>query len=390
MSVGELAERYCFSRDSIEALGRVLGLREVGRALSSLKSPGLRYFIRVNTLRASRDEVIARLREEGLEARPHPLVDEAVYLHVEGPRQVELLPNVVVADRKAAESVYMGADLYKAGVLRVHGRVRTGDLVTVVDPRGLPVAVGEAAVDYDEMVGGRGLAVKVLKSVYRVPSLRGLDVYEEGLVYDQSLPAILAVKNLAPQPGWLVVDLCSAPGGKATHAAQLMEGGGVVVAIDRAGPKIAKLRENVKRLGMKNVRIVEADSRYIDLAFPDLRADAVIVDPPCSSLGVRPKLYCDLTARGLASLASYQYQFLKVAARILKRGGRLLYSTCTMTLEENEANVARAVRELGMRLVEQRIVLGRPGLLGLGKGVQRFLPHAHDTPGFFIAALEKS
>ncbi|MEM2795528.1 MAG: hypothetical protein QXY49_06710, partial [Thermofilaceae archaeon] len=89
------------------------------------------------------------------------------------------------------------------------------------------------------------------------------------------------------------------------------------------------------------------------------------------------------------ALSTYQWQFLKVAARLLRKYGVLLYTTCTLTLEENELLIERAVKELGLKLKRQNLFYGSRGFLGMGDMVQRFEPDLHDTPGFFIALLEK-
>jgi len=361
------------------------------RILDELKTPPRRYFLRVNTLKVSPEDVAARLREEGFEAHVYPELPDAIYLPVKGPFEVGRASKVIVARKDAAESVYQGANLYAPGVLEAKG-VKEGDIVNVVSPRGQIVAKGLAMMDGEEMVARReGLAVKTLRSVYVAPSVRELDVYREGLVYDQSLPAMVAGHVLSPKPGWLIVDMCAAPGGKATHAAQLMRGEGRVVAIDRSESKARRIRENVQRLGLRNVEVRVADSRYLDIEMEDLAgADAIILDPPCSALGVRPSLYYEKGEREFASLASYQRQFLKVAAKLLRKGGLLLYSTCTLTLEENELNIVRAIKELGLRVRVQRVFLGSQGFTELGQLLQRFEPDLHDTPGFFVALLEKS
>ncbi|MEM0460002.1 MAG: PUA domain-containing protein [Thermofilaceae archaeon] len=384
-----LAASYGFSPAAVKRLAELYSDR-VESILASLRTPARRYFLRVNTLKATPAEVVEELRRQGFEAHVFEALSDAIYLPVKGPFYVRRLEKTVVAKKEAAESVYQGAHLYAPGVLSAKG-VKEGERVNVVSPRGDLVAEGVAEMDGEEMVARKqGLAVRVEVSVFKVPSIRELDVYRRGLVYDQSLPAIVAGHVLDPKPDWLVVDMCASPGGKATHAAQLMGGSGRVVAVDRSRSKVAKIEENARRLGLGNIEVRVADSRYLDVDAEDLvGSDAVILDPPCSALGVRPTLYYERGEREFQTLSEYQRQFLRVAARLLRKGGLLLYSTCTLTLEENELNVLWAVKELGFKLRSQPVFLGSSGFAGLGSLVQRFEPDIHDSPGFFIALLEK-
>ena len=390
--VKALSKAFGFSPEVVTKIVDIYGLWRTERILSLLKKPGKRYFLRVNTLKASRDEAKTRLEEEGITAHVFPYLKDTLYISVKGPFEVRVQEKKVVADKAAAESVYMGANLYAPGVITAK-RVKAGDRVTVVDPRGFPVAEGIAEIDGDEMENiSKGLAVRTIRSVYKVPSIRELKVYREGLIYDQSLPSILAVHILSPKEWWRVVDMCAAPGGKATHAAQLMNDKGEVLAIDRSREKVKKIEENKNRLGIRSIKTFIRDSRYLDLEEEFHNVDAVILDPPCSSLGVRPKLYYERGLEDIKSLSKYQRQFLSVASKIVKKGGFVLYSTCTLTLEENEANMWWAYKFLRLKPIAQGLFLGTRGFsMGSLEGYlfQRFDPHLHDTPGFFISLLVK-
>ena len=383
--------RAFFSKGVLRALEAVYG-PELSSVLSAMCRPSPRYYLRVNTLKTSRGELLDRLREKGLDARADEVIDEAIYLPVRGPKKLPEAEKEVVVDKFTAESAMMGSHVYVPGVRRMRG-VEAGDEVLIVSERGQPVAFGIARMGEEEFLRAeRGLVVEVVEALYRLPPVRELDEYRLGLIYPQSLPSMLVSRVLAPEPGDLVVDMTCAPGGKLSHICQLVQNMAVVLGFDRSRRKLSETRATLARLGCE-ASVLRADSRYLDLDFPFLvgKADKVLVDPPCSALGVLPKLYDEKSAEELMSLAEYQRQFLKVAAKLVRPGGTVVYSVCTMTIPECEGVVALAVEELGLEVDEQPIYLGSRGLPGYLSGselLQRFHPHIHGI-GYFIARLRR-
>jgi len=376
----------------LRELEEFLGKERLTRVLRSLTEPGKRYYIRVNTLLCEPEEVVERLRERGLKVFRDEVVKEALYFPVKGPNKVPEVEKVVVADKYAAESVLQGADLYAPGVLKAEG-VRRGDEVNVVSPNGTIVGYGLAEMDGREMTSiGKGLAVKVLVSRYELPKISELKEYKEGLIYDQSLPAMITSIVLEPEAGEVIVDMCAAPGGKATHIAQLVKGRARIYAFDVSGKRVERMMRELDRLRMRGlIKVTKADSRYLDVDFPNLKADKVVLDPPCSSIGVRPKVYDRKSYKDVKALMSYQIQFLKVAYSILRKGGTLVYSTCTITLEENERVISYAVNKLGFSIEPQGMYLAERGLPCLDgyEQLQRFFPDRFNGPGYFIAKMVK-
>jgi len=359
--------------------------------LAALKTPPRMFSIRVNLLKSRSEDIVDFLERSGYRVELHKDLDEVIFLIVEGPFDLPEVEKTVVADKKAAESILMGAHLFAPGVLQAKG-VKTGDMVAVVDEYGQVVGVGIAMMDGAEMVKvGRGVAVKITRSLFHVPSLRGSKIFEKGLVYPQSFPAILTSRLLEPEPGDFVVDMCAAPGGKTSHIAQLMNNYGKIIAVDRSEAKIRGLKENLARLGVKIVSTYVGDARELAVKFPSLKADKVLLDPPCSALGVRPKLYETRGLRDILALSAYQRSFLRAAVKILRKEGVLVYSTCTLSPEENELNVRYAIEDLNLELEEQKYFYGCEGEKFISQYdlVQRFYPDLHDTPGFFIARFRK-
>ena len=386
----ELSEKYKFSEDVIKLLYKVYG-EEIEKVLKVLKTPGPYYHIRVNTLKTTRENVIRRLKEYDIKVEKHPIIPEAIRIPVRGPFKLPEAEKTIIVDKFTAESVLMGANVYAPGVIRCKG-IRKGDYVKIADKFGQIVAVGMAKMSEAQILKlRRGLAVEVLHSIFKIPHIRDTEEYRMGLIYPQSIPSMVVVRELDPKPGEIIVDLTCSPGGKLSHICQLTENKARIIGVDRSIRKIRKTAENLKRLGCKNVKLLVHDSRYIDRDYPTLKADKCLIDPPCSALGVMPKIYEYKSKEEMISLAEYQKQFFKAVSKIVRVGGTIIYSVCTMTIEECEKIVEYAVKKCGLKLKSQALVLGSQGLESIleeCKLTQRFHPHIHYS-GYFIAKFIK-
>ncbi|MCS7111108.1 MAG: RsmB/NOP family class I SAM-dependent RNA methyltransferase [Sulfolobales archaeon] len=378
----------------LSAIERVYGY-EYSVFLDAISRPSSRMYARVNTLRISVEEVVDRLRARGLAVFLDEELDEAIYFFVEGPFAIELqdYDKIVVADKYAAESVYLGSNLYAPGVIRCSNSVRVGDEVTVVTVDGRPIAKGVSMINCRDVRSvRRGIAVEVLKSIYRAPKIIELPEYRAGLIYPQSLAAMYTVRALDPKPGSVVVDTCAAPGGKTGHIVEYTLGKALVFAFDHSRRRLNEMRGVLDRLGHTPlVELWRADSRYLHTDFSWIGADRIIVDPPCTSLGVRPKLYDTKNYSDIVSASRYQIQFLKSASKILKVGGIMVYSTCTITIEENEEVIEQLIGEdRCLKVVDTEIRRGSRGVATPhSHAFTRFHPHVHDTTGYFIAKIAK-
>ncbi len=376
----------------LESLRRVYG-ENVSLFLEGVKTPGRRLYVRVNTLKIEPGELLSRLKDRGIEAYPDEELPEAIYFKVDGPFKVNPRDKVVVASKEAAEAVALGADLYAPGILKCYYNVRRGDEVAIVTKSGIQVGEGVVVRDCHEAIKKkRGLVVRTTKSLYRTVGIRELPEFSEGLIYPQSLPAMYVSRQLDLKPGELVVDLCASPGGKTSHIVELSGGRVTVVAFDRSRGKVDRMKEELSRLGhLPYVEVWVSDSRYVYEDFPWLRPDKVVVDPPCSALGVRPKIEDHKTLEEVLALKKYQLQFMRAAYRLVKPGGTIVYSTCTVTVEENEEVIEQVLEESRcLDVSEVNIKRASKGVYGFQKDyLARFHPHIHDTPGYFIAKLHK-
>ncbi len=359
------------------------------RELRALLEPPRRLYVRVNTVKVGVEDYLRLLRERGLAFERDPDVPEAIWHPVEGPFEVPVYDLKIVADKRAAESVLTGSDLYVPGILWAPRSLRRGSRVTVVAENGVPVGSGVSLVSFEDLKKlGRGLAVKITKPRYKAPRVAELPGYAEGLIYGQSLPSMAAVRLLDPKPGEVIVDLTAAPGGKVGYAAQLAGPRARVIAVDRKS-KEATLRATLSRLGLGWVEVVAGDSRRLPGPLSGLtgRVDAVIVDPPCTNIGVRPKVYDRRTLRDSINASRYQRGFLRAAAKLLRGRGRILYSVCTLTWDEGLRNTLWAIEELGLSEADPPTWLTRRARRE--KVGVSFRPSIHGTPGFYMALLRK-
>lgn len=212
---------------------------------------------------------------------------------------------------------------------------------------------------------------------------------DDGMLYPQQLSSMLAAHALNPRPGARVLDLCAAPGGKTTHMAALMQNRGEITAFDIHEHKLALIEENARRLGIDIIKTATADSRDLS-AVADNSADYILVDAPCSGLGVlrtRPDSRWHKTDTTSAELAEVSYAILCEAVRKLKSGGELLFSTCTISEAENEGNTARLLAEHSE--LSPMAIEGIPQLFA-GRESLQILPTTHGLDGFYFAKFRKS
>ena len=190
--------------------------------------------------------------------------------------------------------------------------------------------------------------IKKVDSVYYVNS--GLIInskeFKEGKIIAQDASSYLAAKNLGVKPDDLVLDICAAPGGKTAVLAEEMENKGEIIAIDIHQHKKKLIEENMKKLGIDIVKATVLDARNVNKQ--GRKFDKILVDVPCSGYGVirkKPEILYTKNRENIEELASLQLEILNSAADILKDGGELIYSTCTIISQENTENVEKFLNE---------------------------------------------
>lgn len=227
------------------------------------------------------------------------------------------------------------------------------------------------------------------------PALQKHPLYLDGTIEVQDEGSQLLGYLLAPKRGEMAADFCAGAGGKTLLLGALMRSTGRLYAFDVSGKRLARLKDRVARSGLSNVHpVVIANENDIRIKRLAGKIDRVLVDAPCSGLGTlrrNPDLKWRQTPEGVAELARKQHDILEGASRLVKKGGRLAYATCSILPEENEAIVAAFLAaHADFRQVPAQEILEKQGIaLACGETL-RLAPHTHGTDGFFAAVLERN
>ena len=226
----------------------------------------------------------------------------------------------------------------------------------------------------------------------RLEGVRHVPGFLEGLFTVQDVSSMLAVECAGIREGDFVLDVCAAPGGKATHAAELAGKTGKVLCRDISEEKTALIRENAARLGLANMEIQAHDARVYDEALQE-KADVVLADLPCSGLGILGKkrdIKYNVSLEALGELPILQRDLLSTVWRYVKPQGILLYTTCTVHREENEETVRWFLEHYPFEAEDISGYLeGVPEKETAKEGYIQLLPGVHDSDGFFIAKFRR-
>lgn len=269
--------------------------------------------------------------------------------------------------------------------LSEYGRERCENLLaSFLTERALTIRPNTEKTDADSLqkrLESEGIRVRRLEHPSYAMEIGGfgtlseMAAFREGLFYIQDTASMQVADFADPKKGDLVIDLCGAPGGKSVQIAQMLKGTGQVITRDLSEEKVSLIRQNIARMDLVNMRAEVHDARVSDPGFVGM-ADLVIADLPCSGLGVtgrKPDIKYRICPEDIASLSGLQREILTVAATYVKHGGSLVYSTCTITPEENADNA-----EWFTKAYPQFVKIAE----------KQFMPW-DGTDGFFIAKWER-
>jgi NOL1/NOP2/sun family putative RNA methylase len=239
-------------------------------------------------------------------------------------------------------------------------------------------------------------AFEVIKETHNLGSTHE---FLQGYYYLQNIASMLPALILDPKPNDVVIDMCAAPGSKATHLAQLMNNEGTLILIDRNRKRIPALEMNIRRMGIKNSIIINMDSK--DLSKLNIKVTKILLDAPCTGEGLirqDPSRKKSRKLKDIEKMAVVQKRLLKAGLNTLESNGELLYSTCSIAPEENELVVHEVLKEeKDFRISNISSTFGVSGLTKVyGKYLnedleysQRLYPHIHDTIGFYLCLIKR-
>jgi 16S rRNA (cytosine967-C5)-methyltransferase len=220
--------------------------------------------------------------------------------------------------------------------------------------------------------------------------------FQQGDYSIQDESSMLVAEAVDPRPGMKVLDCCAAPGGKTAHIAEKMSDRGSINASDLHEHKQKLIDDQAQRLGLESIHTLVADAAKLDEYFPDESFDRILLDAPCSGLGVirrKPDLKWAKQEAEIEEISGLQHSILSKVHRLLKPGGILVYSTCTLEHEENEGQVRRFLSEHPDFALEPfpAEAFAGSGIREeeLASGLVQIFPHQFHSDGFFIARLKK-
>ncbi len=283
--------------------------------------------------------------------------------------------------------------------IKTFGEEFTEDLLEANNEKpNLYIRVNTLKINSDELIsklndmGVKSHKVPMIDEAIRVENLKNIennDLFKQGLFTIQDISSMMVGKVVNPKENSLVLDICSAPGGKTTHVATLMNNTGKVIARDVFDHKLKLIQNTVDRLGLTNVEVESFDALKLDENSID-KFDYVLTDVPCSGLGIirrKPEIKYKAKAE-LKELPLIQRQILDNASKYVKLNGTLLYSTCTIQDNENIDIINEFLKDNdNFKLVPINEV--NVDLDNEDKGYLKIYPNIHGMDGFFIAKLKR-
>lgn len=278
-------------------------------------------------------------------------------------------------EREELEKLLIANNEIPGLTLRINKvKISPSEFLSILDKQHVAYS-GSSFIDYFIKVKGLG-------------GISQLNIFQSGYFSIQDESAALPVLLLDPRGGERVVDMCAAPGGKTTFIAELMNNQGEILAIDKYESKLKLITNSCERLGIANVQAIVADANEADIG----QADKVLVDAPCSGLGVlrkKPDIKWKREPEDIPRLVKQQRALLESGARCVKSGGVLVYSTCTLETEENGGVVRSFLADHPEFSIDDAAKFVNKAVVTDDGWIETY-PHRHHIDGSFAVRLVKS
>jgi len=381
--------------------------------------------LRCNTLLYSPSICLKELPSQYL-IQQHPLLKDIIEIRNTSKTTVKIHEHKekLLIDQRCACYVLRGASIFCKGIMASTNFI-VGDTVSVYYTRrkysnGTILKEGDLEKESLVLIGNgvakmsrkdavcakEGVAIEMIELFAEEAFPFSFANLSPEKFYSQNIGSSLVAHLLEVKEGEMILDVCAAPGGKTTHLAILANNNARIVAIDKSGKRLKLLEKTALEQSITCIECYKGDATYEikpgntlknnkkEIIFTEQMFDKIIVDPPCSSLGIKPLLgKVQTTTKEIKHLVNVQRRILTNAFKLLKKGGLLVYSTCTITPWENEENIRYSVDSIGMKLVKPKIVLVPPVFNSVlsedeAKCVQR-IELSSNYNGFFVALFTK-
>jgi 16S rRNA (cytosine967-C5)-methyltransferase len=279
--------------------------------------------------------------------------------------------------REFGEKILVGLNERPSVTVRVNSMQQDyEEVLESLEANGYTIEEGSVCPEAIKIVKGRNIEENPL--------------FKQGLITVQDESAMLVAPSMDIEESITVLDLCSAPGGKTTHIGELMNNTGEILAFDIYDHKLELIKENTNRLGLTNITLNLLDAtKYQEELYE--KADRVLIDVPCSGLGIirkKPEIKYNKNLKELKTITKIQREIMKNAKEYVKVNGKIIYSTCTLNKEENEENIKWFLKEYPNFNIEPLYFGEAENIIYHEEGYVTILPNAH-MDGFFIAKIRK-
>ncbi len=395
--IDQLKEKYQFNFELIKRLSFIYGLQRTADLIASLKEHTQKFPIRVNTQITTATKLIKTLKEKDIVAEQHPDLEDCILIEVSKTKVISKQEKTVTLNyKRSINHVLVGVGL-GSNDFEPNTELNVGDEISLLDKKGEVIANGIMMMTLGDLEAKKkGIAVKIIESKYKIPNINGIKEYLRGQFIPQTIASLILGSSINLRSKDRFLDMNIDSGEILTHIWQRnSEVKNLrIIALRSSAAQISKLNENIKRLRMYKAPIEMEQMKLGAFARKYDRNetfDWIIINPPSSELGLRPKLYEDIKEKFILECAKNQKRYISEAARLIKPGGTIFYTTNSLDPAENEQIIQYAVEELNLKVKMQEIFLGAkcvakfPG----AEFLQYFYPDIHDSQGQFIAKLTK-